>query len=308
MASGGSSAQGGTKAFGGTMISGGTSASGTGGISGSGGRNDVCSGRPSTCVALCQGGTACVCYCPESGGAGGSSTATGGSGGIGGTGGGSASSSGISCFDSSGAIATAAKACTLASDCKQAVAPACCGAIMEVGLAKSSSCRFPALTCGNLGCASFTYQRGEDGKYTDQGGTIGLECVSGQCKTFVMPGGADAAADGGPSALDTAGDAGSQSCGSTTCHSGQACVLVSPGPVPRCQAPVDGGCPFGLVYAAFCGGGYLPALSPGCTDPAPAPFCRDLPDGCDGLCDCACPLNPPSGCTVTPAYVLCAYP
>src|SRR5208283_5851601 len=73
---GGRTGQGGTTAVGGTMVSGGTSTSGTGGASGSGGSQGVCSGRPSTCFALCQGGVGCECYCPSSGGAGGSSTAT----------------------------------------------------------------------------------------------------------------------------------------------------------------------------------------------------------------------------------------
>jgi hypothetical protein len=195
--SGGRTGQGGTTAVGGTMTSGGTSASGTGGASGSGGSQGVCSGRPSTCFALCQGGE-CECYCPSSGGAGGSSTATGGNGGITGTGGASSSSSGNSCYDSSGTIATTAKTCTLASDCKQVVQPTCCGYVSEVGLSKSSSCTFPAVSCGDLGCTSSTYQQAEDGKNTAQGGSIGVQCVSGQCMTFVMAGSADAGADAGP--------------------------------------------------------------------------------------------------------------
>jgi hypothetical protein len=125
----------------------------------------------------------------------GGSADQGGNGGKAGAGGASSSSTGISCYDSSGAVATTAKECTLASDCRQAVRPACCGAVLEVGLAKASSCTFPPLSCGNLGCESFTYQQAEDGKTTDQGGTVGLECVSGQCMTFVMAGGPDAGAD-----------------------------------------------------------------------------------------------------------------
>jgi len=77
---------GGTLSNGGVLGTGGIPGSGTGGVSGTGGSNDVCSGRPSTCVPLCQGGVACVCSCPGSGGAGGSggSLATGGTTGSGG--------------------------------------------------------------------------------------------------------------------------------------------------------------------------------------------------------------------------------
>ena len=199
---GGTSTQGGTTAAGGTMISGGISASGTGGATGSGGSQSTC---PSSCFLVCQEDPPCNCYCPNSGGAGGSTTATGGNVGIAGAGGASSSSSGNSCYDSSGTIATTAKTCTLASDCKQVVQPTCCGAISEVGLAKSSLCTFPVLSCGNLGCASFDYQQAEDGKNTTQGGSIGLECVSGQCKTFVMAGGVDAGADANGGARSTGG-------------------------------------------------------------------------------------------------------
>ncbi len=134
--------------------------------------------------------------CEQEGPAVGGSTATGGSSGTGGTGGASASRSGNSCYDSSGTIATTAKTCTLASDCRQAVQPTCCGAISEVGLARSSSCTFPSLSCGNLDCASFTYQLAEDGNNAAQGGFIALDCVSGQCKTLVLAG--NAGADAGP--------------------------------------------------------------------------------------------------------------
>ena len=128
----------------------------------------------------------------------GGNTGQGGNGGITGTGGASSSGSGVSCYDSSGAIATTAKTCTLASDCKEVVQPTsnCCGAISEVGLAKSSSCTLPTPPCDNASCPIFTNpeEQAEDGKNTGQGGTIGLECVGGQCMTFVVTGGADAAA------------------------------------------------------------------------------------------------------------------
>ncbi|MGB8299406.1 MAG: hypothetical protein WCG85_28585 [Polyangia bacterium] len=126
----------------------------------------------------------------------GGGTATGGNGGMAGAGGASSSSSGASCLDSSGTIATTAKTCTLASDCKQVVQPTCCGSISEVGLAKSSSCTFPTPSCENFACPIYLYppEQAEDGKDAAQGGSIGVECVSGQCMTFVMPGSADAAA------------------------------------------------------------------------------------------------------------------
>ena len=150
----------------------------------------------STISSVTTGGTAASGGTTAQGGStvSGGITGQGGNGGTTGTGGAS-SSGGVSCLDSSGTIATTAKTCTLASDCKQAVWPTCCGAISEVGLAKSSSCTFPPVSCGNLGCSGFTYQLAEDGNNTAQGGTIGLECVSGQCKTVVMFGGVDAAAD-----------------------------------------------------------------------------------------------------------------
>jgi hypothetical protein len=132
----------------------------------------------------------------------GGSTGQGGNGGIAGTGGASSSRNGNSCYGSSGTIVTAAKACTLASDCKPVVQPTsnCCGAISEVGLAKSASCTFPTPSCDNVSCPIFTNpaEQAEDGKNTVQGGTIGLKCVSGQCETFVMTGGVDAGADAGP--------------------------------------------------------------------------------------------------------------
>jgi len=78
---------GGTLSTGGVLGTGGIPGSGTGGVLGTGVSNDVCSGRSSMCVPLCQGGVACVCYCPDpSGGAVGSggSLGTGGTTGAGG--------------------------------------------------------------------------------------------------------------------------------------------------------------------------------------------------------------------------------
>jgi len=61
---------------GGTLGPGGTGGASTGGAGSgtagaSGGSQDVCSGMPPTCFALCEGGVGCQCFCPGSGGAGG---------------------------------------------------------------------------------------------------------------------------------------------------------------------------------------------------------------------------------------------
>jgi hypothetical protein len=155
----------------------------------------------------------------------GGSTGHGGNGGTTGTGGVSSSGGGVSCYDASGAIATTAKTCTLASDCRQAVRPACCGAVLEVGLAKASSCTFPTPSCENFACPIYLPiylyppEQAEDGKDAAQGGSIGVECVSGQCMTFVMAGGVDAAADatgGATSAGGGAGSGGTQAAGGAT--------------------------------------------------------------------------------------------
>ena len=61
---------------GGTLGPGGAGGASTGGAGSgtagaSGGSQDVCSGMPPTCFALCEGGVGCQCFCPGSGGAGG---------------------------------------------------------------------------------------------------------------------------------------------------------------------------------------------------------------------------------------------
>jgi Glycosyl hydrolase family 12 len=120
------------------------------------------------------------------------------------------SDTGGSCYDSTGAIATTAKSCTLATDCKQAVEPTCCAPALEVGLAKSSGCTFPAPSCVNTSCPanSDLPEQAEDGKGTVQGGAIGLDCVSGQCMTFVAVG-QDAGCTGSTCSTDAGTGAGS---------------------------------------------------------------------------------------------------
>jgi hypothetical protein len=132
----------------------------------------------------------------------------------------------------------------------------------------------------------------------------------------ISSGGQAAGADGGDGSVmdqisqgsDAEQDDASQPCGSTTCQAGQACVLHTGGPAPRCLPAEDGGCPTGLVYASFCSSGGT-QRSPGCTDPAPSPGCVDLPDGCDNVCGCVCPGDGGTTCSVVPGqYVRCALP
>ena len=121
------------------------------------------------------------------------------------------SPAGASCNDSTGAIATAAKACALASDCQQAIEPTCCGPVMEVGLAKPSSCTFTDLSCPtNASCPAYIGmpEQAEDGKNTVRGGSVGLACVSGQCMTFVIAGSLDAGTDEGCTGSACSTDAG----------------------------------------------------------------------------------------------------
>jgi hypothetical protein len=194
----------------------------------------------------------------------GGSTATGGSGGTAGTAGTSSSGSGVSCYDSTGAIATTAKVCILASDCKQVVQPTCCGSISEVGLAKSSSCTFPTPSCENFACPIYLYppEQAEDCKDAAQGGSIGVECVSGQCMTFVMAGGADAAADatgGAMSAGGAAGKGGTQAAGGVTGTGGSTSTSdgsVSTADLDTCSSDAD---------CTSCNWGEAPTDSSHCT-------------------------------------------
>jgi hypothetical protein len=227
----------------------------------------------STISSVTTGGTAASGGTTAQGGStvSGGSTGQGGNGGIAGTGGASSSNSGSSCYDSSGTIATTAKTCTLASDCKEVVQPTsnCCGAIMEVGLAKSSSCTFPTPSCDNVSCPIFSNpaEQAEDGKNTAQGGSIGLECVSGQCMTFVMAGGADAGADAGP------------------CPAGQ---IWCPGCTPGTGSCFTGGCPgiACLEQDAGCTGSAC-SKDAGASD-APSASCAQVTTqaACDSRSDC----------------------
>jgi hypothetical protein len=256
-----------------------------------------------------------------------------GTGGATGTGGGTGGA-GVACSDAAGlGFAAVARQCTQDSDCTIHVKQECCGADRALGIATAQASTYSACfalapgACNGLGCAKFIGYQTDTGKTTPFLGTdiqpidlVSVQCVASLCTTDVLtPADAgqdahpvvDAATDAGqdaPSTADGALDADGKSCGKTTCHSGQACVLSGGGPVPRCEPATDAGCSFGLVYADVCHSQLYGQVSPGCVDPAPAPGCVDLPDACSDLCGCACPLAPGGGCIVTPQYVLCSYP
>jgi hypothetical protein len=247
---------------------------------------------------------------------GGTGTGTGGAG-TGGTAG--DAGTGVACSDDGGlGFSAAARQCTQDSDCAIHIAATCCGADRALGIAKAQANAYagcfalPPGACNGRGCAKFIGYVTDTLKTTPFQGTstqpldlVSVQCVAHLCTTDVLTP-ADAGQDAPPSG-DAALDAATPSCGNTTCHSGQTCLRVMPGVVPRCLPLVDGGCPEGLVQVATCGGGYLPPQSPGCADPSPTPYCADIPDGCSDLCDCLCPYAG-GGCYMTAAYMACAYP
>jgi hypothetical protein len=252
----------------------------------------------------------------ETGGATGAGT-----GGVAGTGGAIGDAgTGVACSDDGGlGLSAAARQCTLDSDCTVHVAATCCGADRAFGIAKAQADAYagcfalPPGACSGLGCPKFLGYLTDTGQITPFQGTttqsidlVSVQCVAHLCTTEVLTP-ADAGLDVA-SAVDAELDAATPSCGNSICHSGQTCLLVMPGPAPRCLPLVDGGCSEGLVQVATCGGGYLPPQSPGCTDPRPTPYCADIPDGCGDLCDCLCPSLGGGGCMMTFEYMACAYP
>ena len=148
-----------------------------------------------------------------------------------------------------------ARLCTQdSSDCAIQIAPSCCGADGALGIAKSqaeaySGCfALPPGACSGLGCAKYLGYTTDTGQTTPWEGTaaqpidlVSVSCVGRLCTTDVVL--ADAGQDA--SSADAAQDVGGQACGSTTCHSGQACVLVIGGPAPQCQAAGTGAVPQG---------------------------------------------------------------
>jgi hypothetical protein len=269
--------------------------------------------RGLTALLLMASAATCGETTPDAGeSAAGGTAGLGGRSGTGGSGG--DSGVGVACSDDAGlSPPAAARECTHASDCTIQIAPTCCGADRALGVATAAAAAYAACfglppgACNGLGCAKYLGYSTDTGQITPDEGTatnpidsVSVRCLDSQCTTDVIP------TDGGQ---DAGVDAGGQSCGSTSCHSGQACVLYSGGPAPRCQAPGDGGCPTGLVSTNSC---YDPATgvqrTPGCTDPPPAPGCVDLPDGCSDVCACVCGTAGGGGCSVTSLYVLCARP
>jgi hypothetical protein len=258
-------------------------------------------------------------------GVGGSIAAGGGSPGTGGTtagdaginGSGADASSGVTCSDNAGIrFAAVARQCAQDSECTIQIARTCCGFDVALGLAKSkrdaySGC-FPPGSCAGLGCAKSVGYSTDSGQSTPWDLTatqpfdlVAVQCVDHLCTTtVVLP--ADAGRDG-PQSSDAAPDA-SQACGSTTCGSGQACVLTLGGTRPPCEPVGDAGCTAGLVYTSSCSNPATGAQGPGCTTPTPVPGCVNLPAGCTDPCKCICPTGGGTGCYPASNYITCAMP
>ncbi len=275
---------------------------GTGGVVGSG-------GHPGTGGGLGGGGSP---------GAGGSV----GSGGSPGTGGVSPDAgSQVACTDDGGAgLPAVARRCTQDSDCTIVIAAKCCGADQALGEAKSQSSTYasclalPPGACMGLGCAKFIGYSTDTGRTTPAGSTtspidfVAVHCRNQLCTTDVVDV-QDAGRDVAP-VVDAAVDLVAQSCGDAgACGSGQACVLSSGGPAPRCQGQDDGGaCGFGLVPVNACGSPGGTQYRPGCADPTPVPKCVGLADGCSDPCSCVCPPAGGGSCYKGPGYTICGYP
>jgi hypothetical protein len=244
----------------------------------------------------------------------------------------------------------AARRCTRDSDCTIAIASRCCGPDLALGLAKSESSAYagclapPTGGCQGLGCAKYLGYLTDTGRTTPVVGTseISVHCSSQLCTTDVVE--RDAAADAPPAdapavdaptadapiadtpmadapmadapmadapVVDDARDAAGAKCGdAAACEPGQACFLIGGGPVPLCEAPVDGGtCREGLVLVTSCSvGGGSTYWQPGCTPPAPSPKCTSLPDACADPCSCLCPNTSAGACHPMPGYTVCSMP
>jgi hypothetical protein len=195
----GGSAKGGT--------SGAAGGSGTAGISGTGGATSVCAGKAANCHPYPTGCQGSQCYdCPCEGGTGGAPGRGGtgggfGTGGASGAGGRSGLDAGevIGCYDVNGVIKPSMKTCSTASDCRQGIDVYCCGTDRMIGLANATTCQLSNPDCSYRACMHWTYYTAEDGNTTESGGTIALQCVTGQCWTYViLPAGVDGARPDGP--------------------------------------------------------------------------------------------------------------
>lgn len=224
------------------------------------------------------------------GGAGGASAggagATGGlggagAGGAGATGGLGGSGGGVSCLTSTGSVDLRYRGCSADADCIARTLPTCCGSDTIVGFSRAAVCTVPQLSCGGLGCAKSIYPVADDGKMVNPGEIVVATCDASSsggriCRTHVTP---------------VVGDAGSSSCGTTSCGGSQLCIHPPTsvgGPAPLCVPALDGGqCPQGTAYQSFCGGG---SGSGGCVEiyVPPPPFCIDVPPGCGSTVTCAC--------------------
>ena len=246
-----------------------------------------------------------------------------GSGGSPGTGGGSSDTgSQVACTDDGGVgLPAVARRCAQDSDCTTAIAARCCGSDQALGEASSQSSLYasclalPPGGCGGLGCAKFLGYTTDTGRTTPTTSSssrpidfVSVHCLNQLCTTDVVDS-QDAGLDV-PPAIDAAMDLAAQSCGdAAACGSGQACVLSSGGPAPRCQSQDDGGaCNFGLVPVSACSSPSGMAYRPGCADPTPVPTCVGLVDGCSDPCSCLCPTAGGGSCYKGPGYTICGYP
>jgi hypothetical protein len=177
-----------------------------------------------------------------------------------------------------------AKACTGASDCRIATIYTCCSSDLVVGLARTVSCYFAIPDCGDLGCAKNIYPQAEDGRTTELGGSIAVECKQNLCTTYVT----GASGTGGVGGTGGAGGAGS---GGATSPGGRDGSVADAG-TGACET--DNDCVF-RSEAGCCG------MCLAVDDPVPP----SIPCGrmCLGILNCACvdhrctegtlPLNSP---------------
>jgi hypothetical protein len=82
------------------------------------------------------------------------------------------------------------KACTTADDCATVARGCYCGPQPVLGIAKAlaakaATCEADAAAHCALGCANMPGQVAEDGKGNQDGGTIGVVCDQGECKTVL---------------------------------------------------------------------------------------------------------------------------
>jgi hypothetical protein len=163
--------------------------------------------------------------------------------------------------------------------------------------------RYCVLTLCLLGCGGAAR---EDKKTNAMGippavsGSAGAEAavLSGTSGSAGSSAGASGLAEGGSAgvAADQAGtagttaDAGSFTCGASTCTASQLCVARQCGGGPvQCMEQTDGGCPPGW-HSEICPGGPFKnrsACVPDLCTP-PAPECIDMPSGCASTPNCMC--------------------